>query len=586
MPFYHLIAVLRPGSLLLATLLLVAGCSQVPPEQDADVIVVGAGIAGLSAALEAAASGTRVLVLDANSVGGGHAVKAGGFALVDTELQRKKNIQDSPDLALRDFYRHGKQPDPYWARKYAIESAAEVYDWLTDMGVRFQLLLDTPESSVPRFHFTRGTAVNVVVPMMRRALSDPNIQFVWNTRVTALARARGRIIGVYTVNERDGSKREWRAASTILATGGFQSNLQLVRQNWPDDAREPEKLYAGAGQYATGDGYRLAKWAGADMRHMDRQVTFYSGIPDPTDSSGTRGLYAENPSAIWLAPNGRRFVNESADTAAVASAVAELEPMSYWLVFDSAGSKRLNIRDALPVEARKLRDQILADPKLTAQADTLKDLARKARLPEHGLKTSVEVWNRMVEVGEDFQFGRFATPKDANKTRGKGRGNEAIRPIRTPPYYALRVFPLTRKSMGGPAIDIHGQVVKKSGAKIAGLYAAGELTGVAGINGLRGGAGTFLGPSVLTGRVAGASAAEASKALMEPIRFWQIDGPEQQASPPDFGQPGYWHYDKVHHMASDNGYTCDRCHANEQTKAAANKPGDMLARLITCTGCH
>ena len=102
----------------------------------ADVIVVGSGIAGLSAALEAAHQGASVLVVEANSVGGGHAVKAGGFALVNTKLQRSKGINDSPDLAWQDMQRWGEDADPYWTRRYAEESAGQVYDWLTGMGHR------------------------------------------------------------------------------------------------------------------------------------------------------------------------------------------------------------------------------------------------------------------------------------------------------------------------------------------------------------------------------------------------------------------------------------------------------------------
>ncbi len=303
----------------LAGLLLAQACSQVDAPRDADVIVAGAGIAGLSAALEAADTGARVLVIDTNSVGGGHAVKAGGFALVDTALQREKGIEDSPDLAYRDLVRWGENPDPYWSRHYAEHSAAEVYDWLTGLGVEFRMVLPTPDATVPRFHFTRGTAVNAVVPMLRKALLHPGIRFVWNTRVTALAKARGQIIGVYTVNERNGVKQEWRAPATVLATGGFQSNLSMVRMNWPDDKALPAQIFAGAGRYATGDGYALAEWAGAEMRNMDRQVTFYTGVPDPRAPAGGKALYVENPASIWLDGNGRRFMDESADDKTVAA---------------------------------------------------------------------------------------------------------------------------------------------------------------------------------------------------------------------------------------------------------------------------
>jgi len=564
---------LVPVSLLIA----LSSCTQFPSEPDADVLVIGAGIAGLSAALEASANGARVIVIEANSVGGGHAVKAGGISMVNTTLQQTEGIEDSPNLALRDYFRWGEDPDPYWTRRYAEKSGSDVYDWLTSMGVVFRLVMPTPSDSVPRFHFTRGSAANVVVPMLRKALLDPNINFVWNTRVTALARVKGNIVGVYTRNERDGSKRQWRAASTVLATGGFQNNLNLVREHWPEDQPTPQRLFQGAGNYATGDGYRLASWAGADMLRLDRQVTFYGGIPDPADPARQRALYATNPAAIWVGANGRRFIDESSNDKIVEAAVLQQEPVGYWMIFDSRGARKLNIRDALPAQKKSTRAKILANPELTKQANNVDELARKAGISKHGLQTTLETWNRMIEVGTDFQFKRFVTD---NK-------NTAIRKISVPPYYAVRIFPMTRKNMGGPAINIYAQIVNKQQAAIPGLYAAGELTGVAGVNGKHGGNGTFLGPSVLTGRVAGKSAARASKSaeLPTPYRQFRSQASAEGSNAPDFGQPGYWHYDAVHRLAADSAYTCDRCHSGAAMKMANNN-ADMLARVSTCTGCH
>ena len=555
------------------------GCTPVTPVRDADVIVVGAGIAGLAAALEASAAGARVIVIEANSVGGGHAVKAGGFALVNTALQRAKGINDSPDLALQDLYRWGEDPDPHWARKYVDESSTQVYDWLTNLGVQFNNIIDTPEDSVPRFHFTRGTAVNVIVPMLRKALQDPNIRFVWNTRVTEFVKINGSIKGVLSANERTGFKAEWRAPATILTTGGFESNLAMVRENWPAGQTLPKPLYSGAGYFATGDGYRLVQFAGGKLRNMDRQEIFYSGIPDPRAPDGERALYAENPAAVWLGANGRRFINENADNRTLAEAIDQMKPMNYWLLFDKRGSRRLNIRDVSVQEAALLREDILANSKITASGWTIDELAIKAGLPAYTLRTTVEAWNRMVELGEDYQFGRF---DKTNRTATIGFISE-------PPYYALRVYPLTRKSMGGPVININAQVMDTRDLAIPGLYAAGELTGVAGINGKHGGSGTFLGPSVLTGRVAGKAAAEAAKtqATIGATGYAERKLPgEEIILDRAAGQAGYWHYDAVHRSAAARNLGCDRCHSGNITSQTTDKPEVMLTRLATCTNCH
>ncbi|MGI9290273.1 MAG: FAD-dependent oxidoreductase, partial [Gammaproteobacteria bacterium] len=330
--------------LLLTLSILFISCTPVEVQPDADVIVVGGGIAGLAAALEAADQGASVLIIEANSVGGGHAVKAGGFAMVDTALQRSKGISDSADLAWRDLQRWGEDADPYWTRRYVEESATEVYDWLTDMGVQFSIVLDTPEDSVPRFHFTRGTAARVVIPMMRKALMNPRIAFQWNTRASKLITSDNVITGIETINERNGDRHKYLASAVILATGGFQNNLEMVRTNWPENQNEPDEIKLGAGHFATGDGYRLAEDAGAELQRMDRQVTFFQGIPDPRDENRARAIFGNNPAAIWVDDHGRRFVNESADSKTIEAAARTLEPMHFWMLFDSYGARKLNMR--------------------------------------------------------------------------------------------------------------------------------------------------------------------------------------------------------------------------------------------------
>lgn len=563
---------MRPLVLILLTALLPAACSGLKSSADADVIVVGAGIAGLSAALEAADQGASVMVLEINSVGGGHAVKAGGFALVDTALQRKKGIKDSPDLAWADLLRWGEDPDPYWSRRYAEESGPEVYDWLTQLGVNFRLVLDTPEDTVPRFHFTRGTAVHAVVPMMREALSRPNIRFSWNTRVTDLMINDNRVTGVLTRNERSGIEQSFRSNSVILSTGGFQNNLDMVRANWGAGA-SPEQIYKGAGHFATGDGYRLAAQGGSAFRRMDRQVTFYGGIPNPRDPDGGTGHFAQNPAAVWLDNHGRRFVNETADSKTIETAVTRLESPHYWMVFDAKGSRRFNLRGSPWITKAVLRREFLDNPDIVLKAASLEELAKLTGLPEHDLTASIQIWNRMLFAGTDYQFGRFS----------KTYWPRSTLQIEEPPFYAVRLSPLTRKSMGGPAINNRGQVITETGAPVAGLYAAGELTGVAGINGSHGGSGTFLGPSVLTGRIAGRAAALSSEpgATLRPP-----EATEPVTAVRNFGEPGYWHYDVVHQIAADRAQTCDNCHNPEMPMAEATTAADMLARLDTCTSCH
>lgn len=580
------------AALAAVTTLAVAACRPANPvAMDADVIVVGAGIAGLAAALEAESHGARVLVVEANSVAGGHAVRAGGFALVDTPLQRARGLHDSPDIAFRDLMAWGEDADPWWVRFYVENSREQVYDWLTAMGVQFTMVVPAPQASVPRFHFTRGAAVNAVLPMIREALGRPRIEFLWNTEVTELLRRDGQISGIRTERSRTSGRRLYHAPAVILATGGFQSNLDLVRRNWRRDLPAPARLLIGAGQYATGSGLRLVEPFGAALTRMDHQVTFVNGLPDPRDPSGGHGLLTQNPAAIWVDATGRRFTNEAASGKVTDRAVLRRSPATHWLVFDAVGARQLTIRGAAWLSAKTIQEDILDNPTLVSKADSVAALATAAGLPPDALLETVQRFNRFVDQGMDTDFGRI----------GPGMTEAPPPALRQPPFYAIQLFPMTRKSMGGLVIDHEARVLGGAGQVIRGLFAAGEATGVAGINGSHGGEGTFLGPGVLIGRVAGRSAValalgpRALAARAPPATAPASTAPapvvqrSQTANLPALlaqQRQGYWHFGVSHALVLERALACDGCHKDPWGTGPATSTAQRLVQLESCTKCH
>ncbi len=573
-----------------ACCLVIAACTR--PLPDADVIIVGAGIAGLSAALEAGAAGRSVLVIDANSVGGGHAVKAGGFALVGTPLQEKKGYRDSPEIAERDLLAWGEDADPGWVRRYVRASRTEVHDWLVAFGVRWGFILDTPEHSVPRFHFANGPALNVVVPLMRAAYAQPNLQFRWNTEAVALLRTGGAVSGVRVRDLRSGTASDLRAPAVIIATGGWQSDLDFVRREWRTDLPAPARLYAGAGYFARGSGIRLGTDAGAATTRMDHQVTFTTGLPDPRDPTGSRALLSQNPSAIWVTSGGQRFISETASTKLADETVLKLEPATHWLLFDADGLRTLRVRDGVWL-GNPAGIEPLKALGLIRQADSIASLAVTAGLPAPALEATVARWNAAVQAGNDADFGRF-TP---------GKPDPSARAIGKAPFYAMQLFPMTRKSMGGLAIDADTRVVDDAGRAIPGLYAAGEVTGVAGINGSYGGEGTFLGPSVYLGRLAGRAVAGRSGFSRDPApvappakvtvsqdpayRNRTITVPPESLPPLlDAKRPGYWHFEVAHRIVQERRLDCTACHAPEWPTQAATSANQHQLQLNACDTCH
>lgn len=221
-------------------LLFLLASAGVVSAQGPDVIVVGAGPGGLATALEAATGGARVTVIDVASVFGGHAVVSkGGLSFAGTPLQQSKGIADSPDQMFEDIVGLGTDANTPWARLFAQRGIPEIHDWLVSLGVTFTSLQRLNGNAVPRFHENPKRGVGVVEPLYRACLKTGAVDFVWNVRARRLIVENARVVGVEGRHERTGAVLSWRAASVVLATGGFQSNLALVKANWPRDAAAP-----------------------------------------------------------------------------------------------------------------------------------------------------------------------------------------------------------------------------------------------------------------------------------------------------------------------------------------------------------
>ncbi len=566
----------------------IAACGQQQAEArpDAQAIVIGAGLSGLSAAVEMGRSGVEVLVVDMNSVAGGHAVLAGGVALVGTPVQERAGIQDSPDLAYRDWMEWTEDGDPEWTRFYADNSRGMIYDWVTEMGVEFVRVDPGHGNSVPRFHFTQGRAVHLVLPIFRTVLAMPNVSFLWNTRAENLLVEDKRVSGVAVKDLRSGELRTLRAPHVVLATGGFESDLERVLANWTPGLPRPDRLLIGSAVSATGSGHDMTSDAGAALARIDRHYIYVNGVVDPRDPDGTHALTAGNDQSMWVNAKGRRFTNETGFDKDILVDLLKQEPSTYWIIFDETSRHGFSMRGAAwlknPIEGHPILD----NPKTAKRAQSLGELAAMTGLPTDALTLSVQRFNAMIDAGEDTDFGRFS------------RGDEALFKIEKAPFYAVQMFPVTRKNMGGVAIDRQARALDHRGQVVAGLYAVGELNGSVGINGKHGLDGMFLGPAILTGRLAGQSiaatyAAGKAKTVPEPSSLPPDDGNWQAVLTAEHLEPllaksrdGYWHFEVSHHLVLERGYACTHCHSAQLPFFPLNDRESLLAQTRVCTNCH
>lgn len=570
-----------------------------------DVVIVGAGISGLAAAIEAARTGATVTVLDMWSVFGGHAVMSeGAVTMVETPLQRAQGIVDSPDIAYRDFLEYGEDADEHWVRLYVDRSGSDLYDWLTALGVRFESVTTRPGSSVPRYHDTRGRGLGLVGPIYLECLKSRNISFTWNMKVVRLLTDRQRVVGVEGEDLRTGARREFRARSTILATGGFQSNLQMVREHWPRELPVPPRILVGSGVNSVGAGHAMARAAGAALSRMDHQWNYPVGLPDPRYPGSGRGVNVRTGDAIWVNADARRFVNEmvgsSIGSKVTLPAVLREPGATFWAILDDEARRRVAIAGTDWGDFAVIQRLVFDNRDLVKRGESIEALAQAASLPPAALSETVRRYNAFVDAGEDREFGRFGRPTQGG-ANARGIPKYSPRRIERSPFYAMELFPLSRKSMGGVVIDTSCRVLDGNGGVIPGLYAVGELTGLAGINGKAGLEGTFLGPSILTGRVAGRTVAAALAASRSSA------GPSS-ITPPTFTLPtdalaagctachdlprllatprrGYAHFERVHHVVRERAYECAQCHQELSVEGAPHRI-DRTAQVASCRLCH
>ncbi len=311
---------------------------------ETDVLIIGAGLAGLTAAAEAADAGRKVTVLDqepAASIGGQAWWSFGGLFLVDTPEQRRLGIKDSADLALADWLGSAgfDRPEDYWPRQWAHAyvdfAAGEKRSWLAQQGLSLFPIVQWAErggyqagghgNSVPRFHITWGTGPGVLTPILRRVMGhvrEGRIRLLFRHRVTSLSTADRRVTGAAgeilapsPVGRGEPSSRETSgdfeitAGATVITSGGIGANHDLVRATWPDGfGQPPASMISGVPDSTDGLMLGITAAAGGRLINSDRMWHYPEGVVNHSPVWSRHGIrILSGPSPLWLDAHGHRL---------------------------------------------------------------------------------------------------------------------------------------------------------------------------------------------------------------------------------------------------------------------------------------
>ena len=474
-------------SMLLTFMLL---CAVVPAmAQDADIIVIGAGGAGLSAAIEAAQNGAeKVIILEMTAkTGGALNFTSGSMSAAGTIIQKEDGIEDTVESYIADIINNGDdfggQPNEKLISIYA-NKAAEVFDWLYESGLKdctFSVdpatgsrAVFAPEHALysikrtykasPLDKANYKSAAHEVLDKLVAA--DSRIEIKLNTKATELvANEKGQVLSVKTA---DGTVYTAKKG-IIVATGGYSSNSKLMGEY----TEYGDYYLAGGAPGADGNALPMMQKVGAGLVAMDAIPTFPMGLvsKDNPTTGNIASTYTWKTGGIVVNQNGERFCNETEANPSIREVALEEQPnaVQYDIFTDKIVEDLRAAGQAYFYDAY-FADETMRGYHVVESAATIEELAAKIGVPAETLAKTVENYNAAVEAGASDEFGRLydGTSNTYNICTNKIEGEK---------FYAIRLHALCVMTLGGVTANTNMQVLDEAGNVIPGLYAAGETVG-------------------------------------------------------------------------------------------------------------
>lgn len=456
--------------MVLALVLTMTACGG--KKESADIVIIGAGGAGMTAAIEAHNQGANVILLEKMPFVGGNTARAeGGLNAAGTEYQKTAGIEDSAELHFKDTMKGGKDKNNPDLVKTLTDQAKDSITFLKENGAELSEVGRAGGASVDRIHRPEGgeAAGNFMVMALKKKIDELGIDLRLNTSATEIIKNdKGEVTGV-KAKDKEGKEFTIDAKKVIIASGGFGANFEMIKQYDPKLADFKTTNAPGA----LGEGIQMAEKIGANLVDMEYIQIHPSTIPGQgiLITEGVRG-----DGAILVNEEGQRFTNELLTRDVVSANILAQTGKHAYLVFNDELVKNNHATEAYFKQ------------KLVKEADSLADLAKQINVDPAQLEQTVKTYNGYIANKKDEQFGRDSLKLSLEK--GK--------------YYAIEVTPGIHHTMGGIQINAKSQVLDKSGNIIPNLFAAGEVTG--GVHGANRLGGNALADIVTFGRIGAAEA--------------------------------------------------------------------------------
>ena len=447
--------------------------------EQADIVVIGAGGAGMAAAVQAHDNGVKkVVILEKMPMAGGNTIRAtGGINAAETPQQAKLGIKDSIEQMYKDTMKGGHNLNNPELVKVLCQNSNDAVQWLIKLGGNFQDVGFLGGATNKRAHRpTGGAAVGPeVVKTLYNAVEARKIDLRTDSQVVDLIVKNGAVAGVKVKGE-DGKTYEINAKAVVNAAGGFGANNAMVSKIIPRLKGFATTNHPGA----TGDGLLLSEKVKAAFVDMD-QIQTHPTVVETTGVMVTEAVRGNG--AVLINKEGKRFYDELSTRDAVSAAVLKQTTGHAYMFFDD------DVRKSL-----KAIEGYIKMPGMVIQGKTLDEIAKNMGVPAANLKATMAQYAKDQAAGKDSCCGRTKMERPLNKA----------------PYYAILVTPAVHHTMGGVKINTKAEVIDVNGKVIPGYFAAGEVTGgVHGGNRLGGNAQADI---IVFGRIAGNSATAYVKA--------------------------------------------------------------------------